>query len=431
MTATSPPTLPNLNALAVHLLKRRETILASWRRRVDHAPHNSNAAKLAGREFYDHVPAVLNELHAALVRHDTSDHPAVQSASGHGAHRWQQGLDLRQMTREWGHLHQALLREVDGFAGSSPDAEMLSTAHRIISAVIHEGVTQSVCEFHRLQRLEAEARAKDLEQILSRHVEEGRSRGESLRAASHDLRGSLSIIRSAADILDGAVNEDERVEMVGLIRTAADDLRAMLTSLLDLARLEAGLEERRDEPFDAAELLRELCRTSRPLADSKRLKLAAHGPVSLAVRGDRLKVRRIVQNLLLNALKYTDVGGVEVCWQGEPHRRWSFCVRDTGPGLPAGTAANLEGELADVTSKAREASAAPECPPGQIDLSGGVGESRPEDPTLPASVDQHGEGIGLAIVRRLCELLDATLELETQQGRGTTFHVVLPRDYDE
>jgi signal transduction histidine kinase len=428
----SSPTAPILDSLAAYLLKRREAILALWRKRVDAEPHSSVAARLAGREFYDHIPSVLNELHAALRRSDTSHHPKVTAGAGHGAHRWQQGFDLRQMTSEWGHLHQTLLREVETFAATSDlSTELLATAREIIAAVVHEGVSGSVCEFHRLQQLEAEARARDLERLLSRHLEAGVTRGQSLRAASHDLRGSLSIIRSAAEVLDANDSEEERVEIAGMIRSAADDVTSMLSSLLDLARLEAGLEERTDESFDAAELLRELCRTSRPLAESKGLKLASHGPISLAVRGDRLKIRRIAQNLLLNALKYTEVGGVEVCWQGEPHRRWGFCVRDTGPGIPAGNAANLEGELSDATRKAREAHAAPECPPNEIDLSGTSGPSSVQDVSLPSSVDRHGEGIGLAIVRRLCELLDATLELDTEPGRGSTFHVVLPREYSE
>lgn len=428
---TSTPVSSEINALAVHLLKRREAILAAWRSRVDSEAGGSSAAKLAAREFYDHIPAVLNELHSALLHAEVPGHETLNGGTGHGAHRWQQGLDLKQMAREWGHLHRTLLREAESFVASEPDFAPQSRvlAQDIIAAIIHEGVSDSVCEFHRLQKLEAEARAHDLERLLSRHVEEGASRGESLRAASHDLRGSLSIIRSAAEVLDMTDNPQERVEIVGMIRTAADDVAMMLSSLLDLARLEAGMEERHEEPFDAAELLRELCRTSRPLADGKQLKLAAHGPVSLAVRGDRLKVRRIAQNLLLNALKYTDRGGVEIRWQGEPHQRWGFCVTDTGPGLPAGTASQLEDELTNATRQAREMNAAPACPPTDIDLSGSVGSIPSVDPTLPTSVEKHGEGIGLAIVRRLCELLDATLELDTKPGRGTTFHVLLPRDY--
>ena len=425
----TPSTLPSLNPVAKYLLKRREAILSDWRDRVDAEPEGSVAARLAKREFYDHIPAVLNALHAALLRHDTSEKPEVDAAAGHGAHRWQQGFDLKQMTQEWRHLHQSLLSEIERFAESSTELprESLAAVRHITAGVIHEGVARSVCEFNRLQQLEAEARARDLESMLSRHAEDGLGRGESLRAVSHDLRGSLSIVRSAADLLEHTSSDDERKEIVGYIRSAADDVTAMLTSLLDLARLEAGLEQRVDEPFDAADLLMEICHSSRQLAEAKGLRIETRGPVSLAVRGDKIKVRRVVQNLLLNALKYTDEGGVEVRWQGEPNERWSFCVQDTGPGLPVGTAAKIESELAEATQQARKAGASTACTVENIGLAGSGEASK--DPELTRPLMRHGEGIGLAIVRRLTDLLDATLEVETHAGKGTTFRVVLPRDY--
>jgi signal transduction histidine kinase len=204
----------------------------------------------------------------------------------------------------------------------------------------------------------------------------------------------------------------------------------MLTSLLDLARLEAGLEQRADQPFDAADVLRELCSSIRLLAEAKGLRVAAHGPVSLAVRGDEVKVRRIAQNLLLNALKYTDEGGVEVRWQGEPNGRWSFCVGDTGPGLPVGTAAKIESELADATQAARHAGATPDCRFDDVELDAPAPTTN-EDPELTRPLLRHGEGIGLAIVRRLSDLLDATLEVDSQPGNGTRFRVLLPRVYED
>lgn len=157
------------------------------------------------------------------------------------------------------------------------------------------------------------------------------------------------------------------------------------------------------------------------------MQIKSHGPVSLAVRGDKIKVRRVVQNLLLNALKYTDKGGVEIRWQGEPNSRWSFCVQDTGPGLPMGTAAKIESELSEATQRAKETGTAAACTVEDIDV-GGPREAS-QNPELTRPLMRHGEGIGLAIVRRLTDLLDATLEVETRPGKGTTFRVLLPREY--
>lgn len=433
----------DLDSLAAFLLKRRDAILAGWRDRLELDPASSVAARLTRSEFYDHVPRFLNALHVRLRAAEPAGVGAAEAATDHGAHRWQQGFDLREVTREWGHLHRSLLPELEAFAAAHPDVDprTMVTARDLVAELIHEGVSRSVAEYHRLQQLEAQGRASDLEQMLSRHVEQGRVRGEGLRAASHDLKGGLSIIQSAAYVLAEGTDAAEREEMVGLITSATADLGAMLSDLLDLSRLEAGMEERRVEPFDASEVLRELCRTSSPLAGATGLELVVRGPASLAVRGDRLKVRRVAQNLVLNAIKYTKVGKVEVTWQAEAYGRWGFRVRDTGPGLPTGTGAPLIEALESVTEEARDIGAQPPsagpapdavvCRSIEEDDPTEADESPPSERTAPPAGVSHGEGIGLAIVRRLCELLDATIEVDSEPGRGSSFRVVLPRDYEE
>jgi signal transduction histidine kinase len=127
-----------------------------------------------------------------------------------------------------------------------------------------------------------------------------------------------------------------------------------------------------------------------------------------------VKVRRIVQNLVLNALKHTDQGSVTVSWSDsapDDPKRWVLSVKDTGPGLPDSRSAPLTGALEQSVESA-ESVASP-------------------DEDLPSSrrPDQAGEGIGLSIVKRLAELLDAAVEVHTDVAAGTTFRVLLPRRY--
>jgi signal transduction histidine kinase len=197
---------------------------------------------------------------------------------------------------------------------------------------------------------------------------------------------------------------------------------------MSLARLEAGQEHRCIAPFDAGVLLADFCAASQPLAHARGLVLKTEGPASLPVEGDQAKVLRILQNLLLNALKYTEQGGVTVIWgrRDDGAGNWMFCVQDTGPGLRAGPGAPLANQLYEATLSSHEADSAND-PTATLDHA----PTRPTE-TMATPVHQvPGEGVGLSIVKRLCELLDATLELETSPGNGSTFRVVIPARYEE
>jgi light-regulated signal transduction histidine kinase (bacteriophytochrome) len=102
------------------------------------------------------------------------------------------------------------------------------------------------------------------------------------------------------------------------------------------ARLAAGRETRQISEFDAAALVIELGNANRPVADARRLFLQVVGPSTLRISGDPLKVRRLLQNLLLNAFKYTVQGGVTLS-VGVEAENWWLMVQDTGPGLRVGS----------------------------------------------------------------------------------------------
>ena len=214
---------------------------------------------------------------------------------------------------------------------------------------------------------------------LRRHI---RERGEFLRTTSHDLRGNFGIIQGAATLVDMAKTDEERSQMLDMLQRNLWQATTMLTELLDYSRLEAGQEQVQVTSFDAAELLTGLVESVGPLADERGLWLRSEGDETLPVEGDVVKVRRIAQNILLNALKYTQKGGVTVGWEVAPSTDyWQFTITDTGPGL---------------------------------------------------STDTHsssGEGIGLSIVRQLCDLLGGQVTIKSRAGEGTRFVVSLPRRY--
>ncbi len=177
-----------------------------------------------------------------------------------------------------------------------------------------------------------------------------------------------------------------------------------------LARLEAGHEKRQLSRCDVARIIIELCKANQPVAAARNLYLKTDGAASLWVESDPGKLRRLVQNLLLNAIKYTREGGVTVQW-GEEKETWWVTVKDTGPGMMGGPSAPIAGAMKEATASARETDVANPGPIHVLPLAQGDPDTSPQS-SNPGS----GEGIGLSIVKRLCELLDASVELASLTG---------------
>ncbi|HET7371039.1 MAG TPA: sensor histidine kinase [Gammaproteobacteria bacterium] len=406
-----------LTALATHLQEQRDAILADWKAAAEDDDEQSMLAEMSRSEFYDHIPQFLERLAAAF--RDGNGHEAGRTAQQHGAHRWQQGRPVEQVVQEWALLHRILMKRIGALREPAGlDAESFQRAYGLLSQAILDAITASLTEYHSRLRVQAEARLRDLEVVLGERDELDQLRSENLHQASHDLRGSLQAIRLASHVLAQRPLDDQARDIVKRISDAGESLYRMLNDLLDLARLEAGRETRAISGFNAAALLSELCDGLQGTAESKGLTLQARGPKTLRVRGDPMKVQRIAQNLVLNALKYTSQGGVEVEWQHDSPERWQFHVRDTGPGL------NASGGVYAASLEAAGDEEKDNPPPS------GAGGGSPDQPESAApEVAAHGEGIGLAIVHRLCDLLDAVLDVESEQGRGTTFKVLLPTGY--
>lgn len=407
----------DLSELAYCLLRDQAGILAQWHERVDAQPEVSALKDLSRAEFADHIPDFLDRISGVLRGEDSG--ATQELAIKHGAHRWRHGASLKEIADEWRLLHDVLMDYLANAADAAPAISVRASreAYRVLADEIHRGVAYSVMEYEARQRVEAEARMRDLETIFEKRDEREKLRGQNLREISHDLRGSLHGLQLACYLLKAQPLAEQAAVIAERIDYASQNLDRLLRDLLDLARLEAGREELGVDEFDAASLLRDLCKASQPLAESKGLALRARGAASLPVCGDAIKVRRIAQNLILNALKYTSAGRVDIGWELRSPQQWMFYVRDTGPGLSTSTAGPLAHELEEAGDDDERAPEEPESPPPVESGSGAT------------PVAAHGEGIGLAIVRQLCELLDAILEVESESGKGATFRVLLPTAY--
>ena len=422
----------HLSELTNYLFSRREAILNQWRSACEQDPALGRSTTLSREEFNNLLPLVLDILEDRLLNNPPIADPAI-TAQAHGLHRWHKSHGLIDTLNELNHLTQTLHHELRVFRELFPhvDRDLLINVQQQISEFMQEIISGSVAKYDELQRLQATNRANTLQQAVNQMQELSQQRGDILRESTHDLRGSFGIVNMAADLLKAAdLNEADRQHFVDMLSRNLTNVQDLLTSLMDLSRLEAGQEPLQTESVNVAQLLQEIVTSAQPMADERGVILQADGPPSLMVETDRIKLQRIVQNLLLNALKYTISTPdrraiVSVSWSAEGEYRWLFSIQDSGPGLPPTTVGVL-GQQLRPTVEPTSAMGPDQAEPVAVLPDGVPAIPAPADMDLASQPSKGGEGVGLQIVKRLCELLDANLDVETQAGRGTLFRIRMP-----
>ena len=421
-----------LTELVAYLFARREAILTQWRSACEQDPTLSKVTALSREEFNNLLPIVLDILEERLLNKPPEVDPAI-TAQAHGLHRWHKAHGLMDTVNELHHLTHTLYSELDLFQRSCPPLEstLLLQAQRNISQVMQETISGSIQKYDELQRLQATSRFTSLQQALSQMQKLSQQQGNLLRTSAHDLKSSFGIANSAAYVLKTQeLSAGEREEFIDILSRNLTQVEGLLTGLTDLARLEAGQEELQLESVDVAQLLRDTAASAQSMAAKRGVKLWADGAASLVVETDRIKLQRMVQNLLMNALKYTTptserIAIISVSWSLEGDCRWMFSIQDSGAGLPTTSVGTLAEQLRP-TVEPTSVMGPEEAEPVAV-----LPTHLPQIPA-PAELDsfaqstQGGEGVSLLIVKRLCELLDGNLDVETKEGRGTLYRIRLP-----
>lgn len=234
-----------------------------------------------------------------------------------------------------------------------------------------------------------------------RELEKAKSYAENLLIAreklmltiTHDIKAPAGSIIGYIDLLIRLVNDRRQQFYLSNMKSSAQHLLALVTSLLDYHRLEAGKMDLHPVAFNPHELLTDIYNSFLPLAEKKQLQLDFKEklPETLTLEGDPFRIRQIVENLLSNALKFTAAGGITL--QAEYHgNQFVFCVSDTGCGM---TASEQERIFKEFTR-------------------------------LSSAQGQEGFGLGLSITRKLVELLLGRIDIESAPGKGSTFKVSMP-----
>lgn len=220
-----------------------------------------------------------------------------------------------------------------------------------------------------------------------------------LANVSHELRTPLGIVLGYTDLLArnsyGELN-DKQITMLGRIRDSTQYLDGLVSELLDQAQLDSGRLKLSKRSFEPREVLGSTCNQLSVLAESKNLTFSAAiaDDLPTSIVGDSRRLKQILVNLVSNAVKFTEAGGITVNIFAPNKMEWVIRVTDTGPGIPA-ESVNIVFEPFKQLSNANKAL-------------------------------RKGYGLGLSITRQLIRLMEGNITLESAVGKGTTFTITLP-----
>jgi heavy metal sensor kinase len=214
--------------------------------------------------------------------------------------------------------------------------------------------------------------------------------------ASHELRTPVSVIRGEADVaLSKDRGEDEYRESLGIVLDESRRLSRLVDDLLNLARADAGHVRLQTHDFYVNELVAECCRSVQGLASARQLTLECRTEGDLQFTGDEQLLRRLLINLLDNAIRYTPAGGTVTAAIESRPEAVRISVADTGIGIQADDQAHI------------------------FERFYRTGEAR--------SRRDGGFGLGLAIVKWIAESHQGTVACNSKYGCGSLFTVMLPR----
>jgi signal transduction histidine kinase len=365
-----------LDKLASLITQEREALLSQWREQVRQLP---SARDLDTPTLNDHVPGLIEELASAFKSRSTETIPEALlegSPPIHGLQRFQEGYDIEEVVAEYNILRGCIHDLADRHGLS-----LQGKPFQIINRVLDHAIGLAVQTYATERALEVQKR-----------------REEYLTFVAHDLRTPLNAISLATRLLELKLAESDQdgrtAQMIKTLHRNVAHLAALVSKVIeenDNLDTEAGIKLERRQ-FDLWPLVEGLIHDLHPLAGTNSTKLVNNVPEDLVVYADASLLRRVIQNLIANAIRYTPRG--------------------------------------EVTIGARESTEAGDVECWVRDNGRGIAEERLEHVFELHETDARkdgGLGLGLSIVKTFIEAHGGKVAVESKDGVGATFRFTLPK----
>ncbi len=236
-------------------------------------------------------------------------------------------------------------------------------------------------------------RLREMQKKQFKAEDASREKSRFLAAASHDLRQPVHTLNLLVGSLEVRSHDRETSEIVDKMREVLAGLDSLFSSLLDLSKLDAAVVKPEMRVLSLATLFDGLNNEFSGTARKQQLKLSFEAQ-GLFVQSDSVNLWRVMSNLITNALRYTQTGGVRIrCYPGKTHIR--IAVQDTGIGISEAELPHIFDEFHQIGNEERDRS--------------------------------KGLGLGLAIVRKTCDMLGCSVHVSSTPGKGSVFSVDVPR----
>ncbi len=389
--------------LSEFLVEKRDTILGNWVEAVQRDNNIESANNLSRKAIENHIGHVLSALATVLSEYQTNEiQPIIDASLHHGSLRAEQGFTAAEIAREYRILRQVIFSILEPQLLQVSAAEVMRIV-RLINIVLDEAIGRCFQSY-------TEQRLAELNQLQNQLIINNQELNRLLRAnqdnlshLAHELKTPLTSIIGYSDLflrsqrqkteVKDNVNNLEHIERV--LRNGRKLLH-LINDTLELSRYEAGQMKLHPASINLHKLINDVCEMLEPLARNKNLQMQVdcdRAPNEVVT--DSLRLQQIITNLVSNAIRYTEMGSINITCQMWENDKWAIAITDTGIGI------HKEHQTQIFESYFRVAMS--------------------NNSYLPEST-----GLGLAIASRLVKLLQGEIKLDSEVGVGSTFTVILP-----